>query len=80
VDSDTFGLTQEYLGIMLGVQRASVSIAEQALQTAGCVTYRRGSITVVDRGALEAASCSCYEKIRSEYTRLVHLHLQPQLA
>jgi CRP-like cAMP-binding protein len=73
VDSDTFGLTQEYLGIMLGVQRPSVSIAQRTLQAAGCITFRRGSITVVDRAALEAACCPCYEMIRTEYSRLVPL-------
>jgi CRP-like cAMP-binding protein len=73
VDSDTFGLTQEFLGVMLGVQRPSVSIAQRTLQAAGCITFRRGSITVVDREALERASCSCYEHIRTDYSRLVPL-------
>jgi CRP-like cAMP-binding protein len=76
VDSDTFGLTQEYLGIMLGVQRPSVSIAQRTLQAAGCITFHRGTITVTDREALEAAACSCYEMIRTEYSRLVPLHIQ----
>jgi CRP-like cAMP-binding protein len=76
VDSDTFGLTQEYLGVMLGVQRPSVSIAQRTLQAAGCITFRRGSITVVDREALEAAACACYELIRTEYSRLVPLQVQ----
>jgi CRP-like cAMP-binding protein len=76
VDDNTFGLTQEYLGVMLGVQRPSVSLAQQTLQAAGCITYRRGSITVVDREALEAASCPCYEMIRTEYSRLVPLRIK----
>ena len=76
VDGDTFGLTQEYLGVMLGAQRPSVSIAQRTLRAAGCITFRRGSITVVDREALEAAACPCYEMIRTEYTRLVPLTLK----
>jgi CRP-like cAMP-binding protein len=76
VDSDTFGLTQEYLGIMLGVHRPSVSLSQRTLQSAGCITFRRGSITVVDREALEEAACACYEMIRSEYSRLVPLRIQ----
>jgi CRP-like cAMP-binding protein len=76
VDGDTFGLTQEYLGIMLGVQRPSVSIAQRTLQAAGCISFRRGSITIVNREALEAASCSCYEMIRAEYSRLVPFRVQ----
>jgi CRP-like cAMP-binding protein len=76
VDSDTFGLTQEYLGVMLGVQRPSVSIAQRTLQAAGCISFRRGSITVLDREALESASCACYAMIRAEYSRLVPLHIE----
>src|SRR3954469_169536 len=76
VKTDSFGLTQEYLGVMLGVQRPSVSIAQQTLQAAGCITYTRGTITVVDREGLEAAVCPCYERIRTEYSRLVPLHVQ----
>jgi CRP-like cAMP-binding protein len=74
VRADTFGLTQHFLGVMLGVQRPSVSIAQQTLAKAGCITFHRGSITVTDREALEAAACPCYEMIRSEYSRLVPLH------
>lgn len=73
VEGDTFGLTQEYLGVMLGVQRPSVSIAAGTLQQAGCITYKRGSITVLDRASLEDAACPCYETIRTEYRRLVPL-------
>jgi CRP-like cAMP-binding protein len=76
VEGDTFGLTQEFLGVMLGVQRPSVSIAQRTLQEAGCITFRRGSVTIVDREALEAVSCACYEQIRAEYGRLVPLHVE----
>jgi CRP-like cAMP-binding protein len=76
VHGDTFGLTQEYLGVMLGVERPSVSIAARTLRAAGCITFRRGSITVTDREGLEASACACYEMIRSEYSRLVPLRTQ----
>jgi hypothetical protein len=73
VEGDTFGLTQEYLGIMLGVHRPTVSIAQRTLKKAGCITFSRGLITVEDREGLEAASCRCYDLIRSEYSRMVPL-------
>jgi len=73
VQGDTFGLTQEYLGVMLGVQRPSVSIAQRTLREAGCISFSRGLITVEDREGLEAAACRCYELIRTEYSRLVPL-------
>jgi CRP-like cAMP-binding protein len=71
VDSDTFTMKQEFLAMMLGVRRPSVSVAAGTLQASGCIEYSRGMMTVLDREALEAASCSCYEAVRSEYTRLV---------
>ena len=71
VDSDTFPLTQEFLGQMLGVSRPSVSIAAGMLQKAGLVSYVRGQLTVYDRPGLEAASCECYGVITDEFRRLL---------
>jgi CRP-like cAMP-binding protein len=71
VDADTFNMKQEFLARMLAVRRPSVSVAAGTLQAAGCISYRRGMMTVLDREALEDASCSCYEAVRSEYSRLV---------
>jgi CRP-like cAMP-binding protein len=71
--SERFDLTQEYLAVMLGVRRPSVSVAAQALQEAGLITYSRGSITILDRPGLERVSCGCYDAVRAEYERLVPL-------
>jgi CRP-like cAMP-binding protein len=73
VDTDSFDLTHELLAVMLGVTRPSVSVAAKTLQAAGLITYRRGTITVLDREGLEEAACLCYEQIRSEYSRLIPL-------
>ena len=62
-------LTQEYLAVMLGVRRPAVTIAAQTLAHAGLITYRRGTIRVVDREGLENASCECYAAIRAAYDR-----------
>jgi Mn-dependent DtxR family transcriptional regulator len=56
---------------MLGVRRASVTVAARTLQAAGLIEYRRGQITVIDRAGLEEASCECYAVIKQEYRRLV---------
>jgi CRP-like cAMP-binding protein len=68
---DSFELTQEFLADMLGVRRPSVTVAARSLQRAGLIAYRRGGITVLDRTALEEASCECYEATRREYERLI---------
>jgi CRP-like cAMP-binding protein len=60
IDTDTVPLTQELISEMLGVRRSSVSEIAKRLQIAGLIRYRRGSIEIVDRTALEAASCECY--------------------
>jgi CRP-like cAMP-binding protein len=69
VDGDSFALTQEFLGQMLGVHRPTVSIAAGMLQRAGVIRYERGIITILDRDGLEAASCNCYRFIVREYER-----------
>jgi CRP-like cAMP-binding protein len=68
--SDRFELKQEFLAQMLNVRRASVSEAAIALADLNCITYRRGVIQIVDREALEQASCSCYAVIRDRVDRL----------
>jgi CRP-like cAMP-binding protein len=70
VIGDTFELTQEYLAMMLGVTRPSVSAAAAALQKAGLIRYSRGVITILDRAGLEEASCECYRIIEDEFARL----------
>jgi Crp-like helix-turn-helix protein len=68
--SDNFLLTHEFLAMMLGVQRAGVSIATKRLERAGLIRYVRGHLTITDRGGLEAASCECFDTIRDLTDRL----------
>jgi CRP-like cAMP-binding protein len=71
VNGDEFQLTQDYLGLMLGVRRATVTQVAGALQKRGLIRYRRGVITVLNRKGLEAASCHCYELIDAEFHRML---------
>jgi len=64
-------MTQELLSTILGVRRASVTEAAGRLQKDGIIRYERGRIHVLDRPALEAKSCECYEVVRKEYARLL---------
>jgi CRP-like cAMP-binding protein len=60
VGRDEFPLTQEFVAMMLGATRPTVTVVAGTLQRAGLITYHRGQLTVVDREKLEAASCECY--------------------
>lgn len=71
VGHDEFPMTQEFLSLMLGTRRASVSVAAAALKDQGIITYHRGMVTVLDRLRLEEAACECYPITRQEYDRLV---------
>ena len=70
VESDDFPMKHEFLAIMLGVRRPTVTVVMQALQRAGLIVSRYGRIAVVDRMRLEEASCECYDVIRSHFDRL----------
>jgi Mn-dependent DtxR family transcriptional regulator len=47
--------------MMLGASRSTVSEVAGELQKAGFITYHRGRVAILDREALEAASCECYQ-------------------
>jgi CRP-like cAMP-binding protein len=68
---DDLNLTQEFLSQMLGVQRASVSIAAKAMQDAGLIQYRRGTIHITDMAKLESVACECYAALRSQFERMI---------
>jgi CRP-like cAMP-binding protein len=71
VVGDQIELTQEFLAEMLGVRRAGVTHAANALKRKGWIDYRRGTIHVLDRKGLERAACECYALIRSEHEALI---------
>lgn len=60
VDEDELTVTQGSLSVLLGVRRAGVTIAMQALQETGAVSRRRGRILICDRSGLRKAACDCY--------------------
>ena len=71
LSSSEVSMTQELIANMLGVRREGVTEAAGKLQDAGLIRYRRGKITVLDRPALEARSCECYQVVKTEFDRLL---------
>jgi CRP-like cAMP-binding protein len=71
VGSDNLRLTHEYLAIMLGARRASVTETLRPLQEADLVRSHRGEISILNRAGLEARSCECYRVVKDEYDRLL---------
>jgi CRP-like cAMP-binding protein len=70
-DSDEISLTHEFLAMMLGVRRASVSDVLSPLQEIGLVSSNRGLITILNRAGLERESCECYRVMVTQFTRML---------
>ena len=71
VQSEEFLLTQEFLGMMLGVRRSSVNLAAGDLKRKKLIRYSRGKVTVLDRPGLLKRACECYAINRREFDRLL---------
>ena len=71
VGADQFTLTQQFLAAMMGVRRASVTVAARTLHQAGLICYQRGRITILNRPALESYACACYAIIAAGTTQLL---------
>ena len=68
--SDEFPLTQEFLAIMLGVQRPTVNVAARGLARAGLIRFRHGVLTILDREGLKASACEDYRLTNELFERL----------
>jgi CRP-like cAMP-binding protein len=63
-ETDTIHLTHEFLALMLGTRRSSVTLAAGEFADAGLIDYSRGRITILNRAALEKISCECFKVVR----------------
>ena len=70
VRTDEFHLSHEFLAMMLGSTRPTVTLVAGTLQRAGLIKYTHGRITILDRQSLEAASCECYATVKGHFDRL----------
>ena len=60
LDGDEIPLTHEFLSLMLGVRRAGVTVALNALEGKAVIRLARGQIFVVDRKGLKTSANGCY--------------------
>jgi CRP-like cAMP-binding protein len=72
VGNDDIKLTHEFLAVMLGVRRPTVTLIVGTLEKAGLIANgNRGAINIADRKGLEAASCECYAAVKANFARLL---------
>jgi CRP-like cAMP-binding protein len=68
--STEFPLTHEFIALLLGVHRPSVSITANGIQKDGLIHYAHGHVTILDRRGLEMRACECYSTIRTQIDEL----------
>jgi hypothetical protein len=70
VDGDDLNLTHDFLALMLGVRRSSVTDAIHILEGEHCIRAMRGHIHVRDRAKLEQVAGPSYGQPEAAYKRL----------
>jgi len=75
VSQDDFPITQEFMAIMLGTERPSVSQAAGLLMEDGSVRYTRGKMHILNRAALEAHACECYQFNRKQFRTIMGIDI-----
>ena len=68
---DSFQLTNDLLGAMIGIRLPSVLLVSAALRKAGLIDFQNGTMTIVDRQGLEDGACECYATVVSNYRLLL---------
>jgi CRP-like cAMP-binding protein len=71
VDGDELPLTHEFLGLMLGVRRSSVTVALHTLEGAQVIRAQRGRQIILNRSKLEEIAGDSYGRAEAEYVRLI---------
>lgn len=70
-DSDEIPLTHEFMALMLGVRRPSVTIALHSLEGLGFIRATRGLVTIRNSTELEEFAGAAYGTPEAEYERLI---------
>ena len=70
-ESNQFQMEQQSIAAVLGVRREGITEAAGKLQAARLISYRRGSISILDEAGLKKRSCECYRFIRRQFDGLL---------
>lgn len=71
VGSGLLRITHDFLAMMLGTDRPSVSLAAGALRKKRIIEYSHGTVKVLNRKKLEGAACECYGLIQEFNAEMV---------
>jgi CRP-like cAMP-binding protein len=67
VPENRFSVTHEFLAMLLGSSRPSVSVVIEDFQTRGILKVERGALVIDQRERLLPQSCDCYQVIKDNY-------------
>jgi CRP-like cAMP-binding protein len=70
VSADRFAITHEFLALLLGSGRPTISVIIEKFEKRGWLKLQRGQVLLGDRDGLLSASCDCYEVIKRNYEQV----------
>jgi CRP-like cAMP-binding protein len=62
-----FPLTQEALGLMMGVRRTTVTLVAKKMQNEGLISYTRGQMELINLQSMRKVACECHQELESHY-------------
>lgn len=69
--SPSFLMTHEFMSLLLGVRRVGITTTAADFRRRGLIQYHRGEIKILNREALKAEACSCYQRDRKTYSTII---------
>ena len=66
VDSPTFAITHDFLAMMLGTDRPTVTLAAGLLHKKRAIEWTRSRVQILSRAKLEKCACECYAVIHED--------------
>lgn len=67
--SNTFSITHELLGRLLGTKRETITTVARYFQTQDMINYTHGKLQIRQRRRLERVACECYQIIHDLFYR-----------